>query len=100
MHELKELKTALKFIEDKKNYYAGFRWVMEACERAHVINTALWNAGKISDDEKLAYSGRIRIAKATAVNQHKEWVMRRIKENASRHTIESIVSTIYSAIFD
>lgn len=99
MHELKELETALKFIENKENYYAGFRHVVETCSRADVINTALWNAGKIDDLDKMMYSERIRTAKNNAINRHKSWMIRRMQESVTNHTVESFVSTIYNAIF-
>lgn len=99
MHELKELETALKFIENKENYYAGFRHVMETCARADVINTALWNVSKINDAEKLMYSDRIRTAKNNAIKRHKAWLIRRMQESTG-HTVESLISTVYSAIFN
>ena len=98
MHELEELETALKFIENKDNYYVGFRQVMDACARADVINTALWNVGTITDTEKLSYSERIRTAKENAINRHRSWMTRRMQESTG-HTVESFISTIYNAIF-
>ncbi len=100
MHEIKELETALEFIENEQNYYAGFKWVIETCARADVVNTALWNVSKISDEQKLFNSERIRCAKGKAVNKHREWAIRRLKESESKHTVESIVSSVYNAIFD
>ncbi len=96
---LKELETTMQFIENEKNYYAGFRHVIDGCERAHTLKTALWNGGIINDVEKLSYSERIHKAKNKAIEKHKQWVIARLIESKTIHTVESLTETIYNVIF-
>ena len=100
MHELNDLENAMAFIENKENYYVGFKHVLKTCTVAEVVSTALWNAGIITDVEKLNYSSRINVARQTAIARHKGWVLRRLEHSQSKHTMESLVSTIYNALFD
>ena len=99
MHELEELTNAMAFIENKENYYACFKHVIKTCTVAEVVASALWNAGVITDAEKLGYSSRINYARETAIGRHRNWVIRRLEHSQSQHTIESLVSTIYNDIF-
>ena len=99
MHKVEELTNAIKFIEDERNYYSGFRHVMEICVSARVINTALWNAGVITDTEKLAFSSRIDFAKTEAVKVHKGYVVALLTKSESKHTVESLVASVYNDIF-
>ena len=94
-----QLKAAISFIEDEKNYYAGFRHVMECCISARVISTTLWNAGIITDTEKLAYSSRIEAAKTEAIKVHERYIVAILKRSEEQHTVETIVSSVYHDFF-
>lgn len=99
MHEYEELKNALKFIEDERNYYAGFRHVIETCVSARVIKTALWNVGIITDAENLSISARIEAARTEAINIHKGYIVGILQKKESSHTVETIVSSVYNDFF-
>ena len=99
MHDLEELNEALSFVENEKNYFSKFRHVIETCINANAFVIELWNVSKISDVELHNYKQRINIAKQTAIKTHKNWVLKRLLQN-DRHTMESIVESIYNDLFD
>lgn len=99
MERLKDLEKMVTFIENRDNYYAGFRHVMQFCSMAKEKNSMLWNDGVIGDLEKLRFSRRIDIAKQNAIEIHRTWTIDVLKNSRSNHTIESIVHTIYNDVF-
>lgn len=100
MYELKNLEKQLAFIEDKKNYYAGFGKVVQYCHAARECKTHLWDTGVIDDNENLAISERISAAYRSAIETHKQWVINFYKNrDLSAHTVESFITTIYNDIF-
>ena len=94
MHELKELETALKFIEDNSHYYSGFRHVVETCIVATELKKALWNCGEITDEEMSAISRRIEFARKAAIDTHKEWVVKMLKHSETQHTVQSLCAKV------
>lgn len=100
MYEIKELNDAMALIENKENYYVGFRHVLRACTSAEVISATLWNEGVLTDAQKFDYTRRINEAREMAIGRHKNWMIRRLERSQTQHTVESLVSTIYNAIFD
>lgn len=99
MHDLRELNEAINFIENEKHYNSMFRHVMETCISANTIVIALWNVSQISDIELHNYKHRINIARQTAIKKHKNWVLKRLLQN-DKHTMESIVESIYNDLFN
>ena len=100
MYEIKSLETVLNYIEDEKNYFAGFGYVIRQCHVAREIKTQLWEDGQIGDNESIFISERIERAYRKAIETHKNWVIRVLSESKSQHTIETLVSTIYHDIFN
>lgn len=99
MYDVKNLEHSLKYIEDEKNYYAGFGSVIRQCIVAREMKIQLWDAGEIEDNENLALSERIENAYRKAVEIHKKWVIKVLSDSASSHTIETVVSSVYHDIF-
>lgn len=99
MYDVKSLEHSLNYIEDEKNYYAGFGSVIRQCHVAREMKIQLWDDGVIGDNESLALSERIDKAYRTAIDVHKKWVINVLSESSSKHTIETLVSSIYHDIF-
>ena len=100
MTKVEELEEIIKMIEDKNNYYALFGHIIKYCAVAKDRKTQLWNEGYIGDTDSLVYTVRIDRAYFDAIETHKKWVIKRLSQTASEHTIETLVSTIYNDIFD
>ena len=99
MYDVRNLEHVLNFIEDEKNYYSGFGYVVRQCHVAREMKLQLWDDGIIGDNESLALSDRIDKAYRTAIDVHKKWVINILSKSATNHTIETLVSTIYHDIF-
>ena len=97
---LEQFKKSLKFIENKQNYYAGFWAVMEHCVLAFYLKNKLWDSGVIGDNELHYYTERIQLAREEAIQTHKEYTIKVLKENEERHTIESVVSSVYADVYN
>lgn len=100
MYTTEQLQHILKFIENKQNYYAGFGHVIRQCHVAREMKIQLWDAGIIGDNENLALSERIERAYRKAIDVHKKWLIKVLSDSETKHTIETLVSTIYHDIFD
>ena len=98
MFDEKHLQNLIEIIEEPRNYLAGFKSVMYTCTLAEVAVIILWDSGAIGDNEKLAYSSRIKDARAKAIEKHKQHVIKHFKNTTTEHTVESFVETIYGEI--
>lgn len=96
---LEQFKKSLKVIENKENYYANFWAVMEHCVLAFYLKNKLWGSGVIGDNELHYYTERIQLARKEAIQTHKEYTIEVLKENEERHTIESVVSSVYADVY-
>lgn len=99
MFDLKELEKALEFIENEKNYYACFSYVVSRYHVAKEMKNQLFFAGELLPNEAFNISQRLDIAYNKAIKMHKDWVVRMVKPNESKHTVETLVSTVYHDIF-
>lgn len=101
MHEIKELDKLVETIENEENYYACFPYVVRYWSEADTVRRALWNAGVITDEESGNYKDRIIMARQTAIDTHKAWLINMFKDrDLSKHTLDSFISTIYHDIFN
>lgn len=100
MFTKRELNKKLDFIENEKNYYALFFKTLQVCAEAHLIAVALWDEDKLSDDELRRVNVRIETAQSAAVSTHKAYVHRLFARTSSSHTVDSLIESIYSDIFN
>ena len=98
MSTIERLNYLLTFLEDRKNYFSGFSHVMKNSVLALELKSQLWDAGEIGDNESLAISNRIEKARCNAIETHKAFVIKTLRNNPN-HTVESIVNSIYNEIF-
>ena len=91
--------TLLSFVENKKNYYACFPYVIQSCIIIQELKRQLWESGEICDNESLMISERVNKAKCNAIETHKAFVTKTLRQNKN-HTVESVVSSIYNVIFE
>lgn len=94
------LQAHLKFIEDKKNYYAMFRGVMDNCAEARRLNLTCFNSDEITDEEFRNNVSRIHAARELAIVTHGKWVAERLEKSKTQHTVKSLVSSVYSDIYN
>ena len=93
------LTAALSTIEDTANYYAMFGRTVELCAVAHERNRLLFDLGGISDVEFCVNNLRIERAKKMRIVSHGDWTTQFLKQRKDRHTVETIVSSVYHDIF-
>ena len=95
----KQLELSLKFIENEENYYAGFWAVIEHCILAMYLKNILWDNGVIGDNELHYYTQKIQLARQKAIEKHRDFTIRILKENERKHSIETVVNSVYADVF-
>lgn len=95
----RELATLIRNIEDPKNYYAMFGRMLESCAIARDRNVRLFDMGVVSNEEFLYNVQRIGDARNKAITAHGEWLISFLKRTKTRHTVRTLVSSIYCDIF-
>ena len=99
MFDVKDLKNAVEYIENEKNYFACFPYVVSRYHVAKEMKNQLFFAGELLPNEMLDISQRLDIAYTKAIKKHKEWLIKVLKPNESKHTVETLVSTVYHDLF-
>lgn len=94
------LQQDLAFIENKENYYAMFKYVIEKCATAELENLLLFNAGYIADIEYVINLDHIQKAKELAIKTHGMWTIEMLEQSKTQHTPRTLVSSVYSDIFN
>ncbi len=96
---INQLKACLKFIENAKNYFSMFRYVIDYCSTAEFANRILFEAEAISDSEFTENVKRIQEAKRNAIKTHLEWTVRTLEQSNTPHTVRSLTYSVYSDVF-
>ena len=99
MYEVKDLEKAVEYIENENNYFACFPYVVSRYHVAKEMKNQLFFAGELLPDKMLDISQRLDIAYNNAIKKHKEWTIKVLKPNESKHTVETLVSTVYHDLF-
>lgn len=95
-----QLERYLNFIEDEKNYYAGFSHVLENVIIAKQIAKYLcFNTTVFSDSQYHACISRIEEARKKAIKTHGEWAIKMFEQSKTQHSVRTFVSSVYSDIF-
>lgn len=97
---LNQLKANLKFIENSENYFAMFKFVISSCTTADFANQILHNSEALNDEEFRANANRISEARRNAIKIHGEWTISTLEQSKTKHTVRTLVSTLYSDIFE
>lgn len=92
--------TALNVIEDSSNYYAMFGRMVNLCAVACERNHLLFELGGISDEEFRMNDRRIEEAKKKMIVTHGKWTAGFLEQRKDRHTVQTLVSSIYHDIFE
>lgn len=95
-----QFEANLTVIENKKNYYAMFGIVLDFCAEAKLLNYILFNSDEITDEEFRNNVSRIHAARELAIVTHGKWVAERLEKSKTQHTVKSLVSSIYSDIYN
>ncbi len=93
------LNNLIAFIENKDNYFAMFGHVIESCSAANEINRLVWDIGHISDACFMDNNERISKSKTEAIKAHLDLTIRYLEKSETKHTVKSLVSTIYNDIY-
>ncbi len=96
---LERLQSRLKFLEDERNYYAMFSFVVaNFFQCREELRTLCYIEKIISHHENVDYLSRIEEAFKKAVQVHLEWTIKRLSEN-NNHTVETVVYSVYNDLF-
>lgn len=96
----KDLENQLSIIEDKKNYYAGFPFIMKLCNEADFICSMLAAEPDSRINDVMCYRARIHDARKLAIATHKDYVTKLLQRTSTKHTLETLIATVYNAIFE
>lgn len=95
-----QLERYLHFIEDEKNYYAGFSHVLENAIIAKQIAKYLcFNTTVFSDAQYHVFLTRIEEARKKAVKIHGNWMIKMLEQSKTQHVPRTLVSSVYYDIF-
>ena len=76
-----------------------FGHVIESCSAANEINRLVWDIGHISDACFMDNNERISKSKTEAIKAHLDLTIRYLEKSETKHTVKSLVSTIYNDIY-
>lgn len=96
---LSHLKGKIAFIKNTENYYAMFKYVVTDCATAQLVNNVLHIEELISDEEYSNNVAVIQQASELAIKMHGEWTIKMLEQRETQHTIQTLVSSVYSDIF-